>query len=128
MPSNKPIKRAVLDRIAQGKGWSPSGLSTFSSSNRTVHVRYFSPPSCKFNINRNTLLAGYELWICGDEHQYYLIPIDLVRSMYDDPQAYPDRHHPKIRVVSVNVHTDRVMFAAGGKTLDLAFFRGSTLP
>ena len=93
----------------------------------TIHVRYCSPPTYKFNISPTTLRADYEVWICGFEDQYFLIPKDVIRAIYRDPEAYPDRLHPNLRVVSVNVDTETVMFARGGKMRDLGQFRAKTL-
>ena len=129
--SNTPIKHAVLDRISQGKGWRSSGRSMYSINDVTVHLRHCSyRVHSLFNINPNTLRAAYEVWICGhkvDDHVYFLIPIETIRKMYDDPHAYPDRRHRKIRVVSVIAEKNEAVFASGGKALDIARYRGDVL-
>ena len=127
MPENDVIKRTVLAQIAGQSGIRPSGRATFIIQGKKVHVRYCSPPTYKFNINPNTLRADYEVWICGSENYYYLIPIEVIRRMYSDPQVYVDSWHPKIRVVSVKSKADEAMFAAGGRTVDLTPYRGARL-
>ena len=127
MASNEAIKRAALNKISAGKNWRPSGRATYSVNNKKVHVRYCSPPRYRFNINPNTLRADYELWICGSEEYYYLIPIKVIRGIYNDPMTYPDRHHPEIRVVSVDINSDKVIFGSGGKSLGLKKYRSGGL-
>jgi hypothetical protein len=132
MPSNDHIKHFVLDRIASGKPWQPSGRSKFLVNGIIVHVRYCSPsktgsPLYKFNINPNTLTADYELWICGDVNNYYLIPRENIEQMYKDRDAYVDRHHEEIRVVSVNTENESATYARDGKSLDLKRYSKATV-
>jgi hypothetical protein len=131
MPSNDHIKHTVLDQIARGKPWRLSGRSKYRIAERSVHVRYCSSSKTngslyKFNINPNTLTADYELWICGAANSYYLLPIETIEQMYKDPEAYVDRHHEEIRVVSVNTENESATYARDGKSLDLKpYFRAT---
>jgi len=132
MASNDHIKNAVLDKVFSGRRWHKVGRAKFASNGHVVHVRYCSPasknnPHYKFNINHNTLTADYELWICGSENTYYLIPMDVIREMYNHPDAYVDNHHPDITIVSVYTNKHEVMYAAGGTTLNLYEFYRQTL-
>ena len=103
----------------------PLGGVSYRLGNAVVHVRYCSS-GYKFNINPNSLRANYELWICGGAKHYYLLPTDVLREMYQHPGAYPDKHHPEIRVVSVDAFNHRASYAAPSVTLDLnPYFRAT---
>lgn len=127
------IKRAVLKNV--GNGVSPTkarGPSNYLVNGKIVHARFCrtnnkSPNLFKFNINPNTLKADYELWICGEVGMYYLIPTVVMQRIYDDPDTYPDNTHPDIRVVSVDIFSDRVMYKTGGGKLDIANYRNARL-
>ena len=128
MASNESTKQAVIELIFKGAAWWPSGRSTVTNGKEKVHIRYCSPPTYKFNINPNTLRAHHELWICGNQHLWYLIPMIEIDRIYKDPLGYPDNRHPNIRVVSVYDNRDEVMYAKGAKTLDITSYRMRTLP
>ena len=123
------IKDSVFRSIAPGDAPVKSGREMYRICGVLVHARYCAPGSgnYKFNINPNTLRADYELWICGAVDHWYLIPIDLIRKMYDHPTAYPDNHHPDIRVVSVDSAAHWVGYAARSVSLDLASYFCATL-
>lgn len=116
------IKREVFESVAPKSAPVLCGRESYRLRGVSVHARYCAPGpgNYKFNINPNSLRSDYELWICGDEKQWYLIPIHVLREMYGHPGAYPDNHHPEIRVVSVDVLAHRVGYAAPSITLDLS--------
>jgi len=121
------IKRQMYSRIADQQGWFPSGRAKIRIGQHIVHVRFCStnpssPQKYKFNINPNTLTADYELWICGSEQSYYLVPIDIIKEIYSDPDSYQDYHHEGIKVVYVDNNNDFVTYATGGKSLSLKPF------
>jgi len=130
MVSGETIKRSVLERIAKGEPIVSKGKAKYLIRGKIVHVRFcsFDPRDSsrfKFNINPNTLTAEYELWICGDESTFYLIPIGIIRDIYEDPDAYIDRHHPEIRVVSLNTYTNQVTYGIGGKSLNIGLYKST---
>ncbi len=97
-----------------------------------MHVRFCSasaraPGKFKFNINPNSLSADFELWVCGEANAFYLIPISFIRAIYDNPNTYQDTHHVGIKVVSVDAHEHKVMFASGGVSANLKQFFGARL-
>jgi hypothetical protein len=97
-----------------------------------IHIRYCSPSSSgnahfAFNINPNTLTAENELWICGDVETYYLIPTPVLRQVYEHPDTYTDSRHPEIRVVSVDISRDKMTYAVGGQSLDIAMYFNRSL-
>lgn len=132
MAQGEEIKCIVLDHISAGKEWYPNGRTKYLIAHDVIHVRFCSADSFgssryKFNINPNTLSADYEVWICNNADTYYLVPMRLMRHIYDDPKTYVDRRHPEIRVVSVNASTNIVTYATGGKIIDLTPYLRRTL-
>jgi len=126
------IKKAVYKRIAGSQIWYPSGRAKIRVGQDIVHVRFCStnrrsPSKYKFNINPNTLTADFELWICGDEETYFLIPIEIIKEIYRDPDTYQDYHHEGIKVVSIDTDENYVQYARGGKSIDLNPYFRSTL-
>ncbi len=127
------LKLTVLKKV--GNGINPtkaSGPSNYWVGHKKVHARFCrtndrSPHLFKFNINPNTLEADYELWICGGVGLFYFLPISVMQGIYDDPNAYPDYHHPEIRVVSVDGAKDKVIYKTGGGKLDIAQYRNKTI-
>jgi len=84
---SKTEKYSALAKIANGKPASSIVKSKFRIDDTVVHVRYCStnmkaPEKYKFNINPNTLLADYEMWICGSATTYYLMPVAFMREIY----------------------------------------------
>ena len=126
-------KRAALAIAANGAPVVSKGKAKYRVGSALVHVRFCSenveaPAKFKFNINPNTLTAEYELWVCGSAAYYYLVPISFIRDIYDDPNTYEDRHHPGIKVVSVDADSHRVTYASGGVCAGLRSFFRATLP
>ena len=125
------IKLDVLALVGPKYRPVPLGGESYRLGNAVLHARYCSSGkgNYKFNINPNSLRANYELWICGDAKHYYLLPTEVLRQMYEHPAAYPDNHHPEIRVVSVDALIHRVSYAAPSITLDLnPYFRANLRP
>lgn len=117
-------KDVVMHCVAGPKKLLRYDRDTWLVEGLRIHVRFCSGQP-KFNINPNTLRSAYELWICGSENHWYLIPIAVVRQMYEHPKAYPDRTHPGIRVVNVDPSIHRATFAAPCISRDLQpFYRG----
>jgi hypothetical protein len=125
-------KMKVLKHLAAGGLVTPVGKTKYRIKGSIVHVRFCSanlktPAKFKFNINPNTLSADYELWVCESSDCYYLMPIAFLRPMYDNRNAYMDRHHEEIRVVSVDTATDTVTYATGGQYESIREYRRGEL-
>lgn len=126
------IKQSVLGKIAAGSSIISEGRAKYRVNEKIVHVRFCSenrssPSKYKFNINPNTLSADCELWICGSEEQYYLMPISFIKTIYDNPETYVDYHHDNIKVVSVDINEDIVQFASGGQSESLRIYKGARI-
>lgn len=130
--AGEQTKTRVLQAVAGSRSYVTQAKAHYRIGGTDVHVRYKSNPShgaaYPYNINPNTLRADYELWICGDTDGWYLVPIDVIREIYEDPQGYPDRHHADIRVVTVDVGTHAVTYGSGGRSVSLASYRNARLP
>ncbi len=124
------IKTEVLESVAPRSRRLPCGRGSYRLDGLSVHVRYCAPGTgnYKFNINPNSLRANFELWICGDAKHWYLIPVPVLRQMYDHPAAYPDNHHPEIRVVSVDTAAHRAGYASPSISLSLLPYFRAQLP
>ena len=123
-------KEIVLRNIAGVYGLAKRGKATYSVGDRLVHVRYKSPSAnmrFPFNISRTTLKADYELWICGNEKTYYFIPIEIIKNMYYDPDAYHDKRHPNLTVITCSTSDDRVIYAKDGKSINIGQYRNVIL-
>lgn len=126
------IKRDVLQKISDSALVRSAPKSMFKIGQSLIHIRFCkrnasSPTKYKFNINPNTLRAEFELWICGDSSCFYLMPMSFIKQLYDHPQAYEDYHHPDIKVVSVDIQTNEVMYARGGESASLMKYKNASL-
>lgn len=131
--ANEQIKESVLERVSAGTSRSRVGRSLHRAGTRVVHVRYCSTDSArsthyKFNINPTTLIAHYELWICGSANSYFLIPMHVLKHVYEHPAAYPDRYHAGYRVVSVDLDNSLMLWGRGGRRTDLAPYKAVCIP
>lgn len=122
-------KYLVLKNIANGHAISYVGRAKVRIKGQVIHVRFNSTSSDRphhypFNINKNTLTADWELWICGNKG-YYLLPMIIIRDIYDDPDHYDDYTHlnQRIHTVSVNYNYDTVTFAKSGKKIDISKYK-----
>ncbi len=108
------IKDEVLSAISGGSSPAHLGRETYRLGSTTVHARYRAsgPDNYHFDINPNTLRADFELWICATADHYYLIPMSVIEDMYHQPAAFPDKHHPVIRAVTVNTCAHSVRYAS----------------
>ena len=125
-------KNAALAKVANGATVASAGNAKARIGKSVIHVRFCSrnpgaPDKFKFNINPNTLSADYELWVCGSAALYYLMPIEFMRGIYDNPDTYIDRMHPEIRVVSVDANAHTVTYASGGVSSSLRGYLCATL-
>lgn len=126
--SKLQIKNQVLHRISGGQSYKSLPKYKWLVNNSVVHIKYRSSPKSKsvfsYNINPNTLTADFEVWICGEADSYYLFPVAVMKSIYEDPDAYVDKTYPEIRVAEVDMATHRLLFGRGGKRLDCSgYFR-----
>lgn len=120
-------KIAVLNQLTGGS-WRAEGKVGYRFSAGLVHTRFKTSGPYSFNINPATLKADFELWICGSPDLYYLLPKEVVRSIYDHPNAYVDQRHLEIRVVSVDTDRHRAKYARETDAMDLRPYFLSTLP
>ena len=81
-----------------------------------------------FNINPNTLTAQYELWVCGTSKWYYLIPIDVIKEIYNDPDVYVNNHPQELmRTMNIVTADDIVIFGKNAKKKEFRQYWNATL-
>lgn len=123
------MKITVLNNICSSKPWINYGRSKYKIENYIIHVRATSPNQkqiYRFNINPNTLNSDYEVLICGSSRIFYLLPISMLKKIYNDPNTYPDRHHEEIRIVGLDVFNNILQFAHN-KKVDITHYLRKTL-
>lgn len=125
-------EQIIFQKLADGKTITDLGKHKVMIGTSKIHYRFKSFPKANpdkfpFNINPNSVDAEFELFICGSEHKYYLIPIDILKMMYSHPNAYPDRHHPNIRVITIDSFRDKVTYAKPSISLDLTPYKNKSL-
>ena len=130
---NEDVQGSVMGVISGRRGYKENGRSKYRVGDIEVHARFCSTdakglPKFKFNMNPNTLSADYGLWICGRADSYYLIPVRIISTMYSHPDAYVDRHHQEIRVVSLDTLCHRATYAIGGTAVDISQYHRVLLP
>jgi hypothetical protein len=131
MQGNEEAKAKVVATIAGTTSYRKVPKAKYRVGDTTVHVRFRSKPkgdgvTHSFNINPNTLSADFELWICGSEDNFYLIPMSELKDIYDHPNVYRDYRHPDIRVLDVNTKSHRCTFGRNSLDRDFgAYFRAT---
>lgn len=125
-------KQIIFHKLAEGQTITDLGRNKVMIGDIRIHYRFKSFPKQNldkfpFNINPNSLDTQFELFICGSEHLYYLIPVDVLRMMYSHPNAYPDRHHPNIRIITIDTSKNKVTYAKPSISLDLAPYKNKSL-
>lgn len=126
-------KQVTLRQIAGNLPIVAAGNAKASIGRWLIHMRFcadnqFALGKYKFNINPNTLSADFELWICGTPRHFYLMPVSLMREFYRYPEAYVDRYHPNIHIVSVDAEQHRATYARGGTSANLTQYFCALLP
>lgn len=134
MNKYRVLKEDVLSRIAQGKQWKKVGedrKEKWQVGDKIVHVKYRARllyrGAYSYGINPNSLEADYEVWICGDTEKYYLIPTNVIKMIYNHPDAYPDNTHREIRVAHVHVGTHKCRYSPNGPIFDFSVYYRATL-
>jgi len=121
---NEAEKKQLVSVLADGEMPVSAGRVKLKVSAGVVHIRFCSTNlqnhlQYKFNINKNTLSADFELWICGSNDQWYLLSMSVIRELHEHPDAYEDYQHPGLTVVSVNINKNEVLYARGGISEDI---------
>jgi hypothetical protein len=130
-----PIIAEVMNHVAGPGAWVLGSERKYIARGKRIHAKAVSPATarngrCPFNINPNALDADYELWICGTADCYYLIPTDIVRLMYIDPDAYVNKEpgQEEIHTVTVLLREHSANYAKGGKRRDFKPYFLRTIP
>jgi len=121
------VKEKVLDFVGDKLDFFRTGRATYDVWSFNVHVRFCSKQLPEkeqywFNINSNTLRADFEVWICGGQDSFYVMPTEVIRDMYEDPDSIVDSTYPDFRVVTVFVEDHEVLYAKPGVRMKIEKF------
>ncbi len=122
------FRDAVLKKISQGKEYLRFGGVTFIIDNRKYHIKVKTGQLKKypFNINPTVLEADFEVYVCGNDNLYYLIPITLIKEMHTDPSAMPDHRYSGYTVIDVHPGKNIIKYGTGGKFINIGKYRNIT--
>ena len=122
-------RKAVLEKIAPHGGYTKNGRVTYKIDGKHYHIRVDGGqlPKYRFNINPTVLAADYEVYVCGTDDLYYLIPVELIRKMNSDPTAWPDHRNPGYTDIDVYPGDDIIKYGRSGKTLKIGQYRNTTV-
>lgn len=128
MSTMDKAREIVLNEISNGD-YTKIGQVTYRINEKLVHIKGNSRRSNKypFNINPAVLRADFEVYICGDENTFYVIPVHIIRMMYCDPDAMPDNYHSGYTIIDVHTDTNKIVFGTGGKGIDVTQYRSKTI-
>ncbi|MCO5234265.1 MAG: hypothetical protein M9888_11080 [Chitinophagales bacterium] len=128
------VQLNVLSKLAGGQRITTIKRSLVRINGLLVHYRMKSQASdgaskFPFNINPTTLTADFEIWICGSEEIYYVIPKTIIKKIYDDPDTYTNKtpNQEDIKTLTVNTFANEVAYGRNGKKLDIAKYRNIKL-
>jgi len=129
-------KTAVLEKIAEGKDIKKSdkGKGMYYIGEDLVHIRYNSqdpniPFQFWFSIYSSALVADYEVWVLGNTGVFYTIPSEVIKKIYDDPDAYLDKSKDG-RVVIVTIQWEdesRAIFSRKTDKLYIEYYFQCTI-
>ena len=128
MKSTDRYRNVVLEKIAGGRSYTKSGQVTYKIDGKHYHIKVKTGQLTKypFNINPTVLAADFEVYVCGTDLLYYLLPVDLIKEMHSDPSAMPDYRNPVYTVIEVCPGEDEIKYGTGGKSLKIAKYRNLT--
>lgn len=126
-------EQIIFNKLANGKTITDLGKHKINIGGIEIHYRLknfpkANPDKFPFNINPNSLGAKFELFICGNEDCYYLLPVDKIKEMHFHPAAYQDKRYPKITIITIDSTRNKVTYASPSISLDITPYKNITLP
>lgn len=122
-------RQNVLSAISSGLTATKIGKVTYEIQGQRYHIKMVTGNKDKypFNINKTVLASDYEVYICGSSDVYYVIPIDVIRMMHEDPSAMPDNTHPGYTIIDVHPDKNSINYGTHGKSVNIKPYRNATL-
>ncbi len=122
-------REIVLSALSGGNVTRKIGNVTYEIEGKSYHIKMVTGNKSKypFNINNTVLKADFEIYICGSSELYYVIPINVIKMMHEDPAAMPDNTHPGYTVIDVHPNEDKIIYGTHGKSIDISSYRNSIL-
>lgn len=125
-------EQITFNKIANGNSITELGKHKVFICGKDIHYRFKTNPKTNpnrfpFNINPNSLTSQLELFICGNENTYYLVPTEMLKEMYNHPNAYRDKLHPDITIITINISNDTVTYGRPSLNKHLSAYKNITL-
>jgi hypothetical protein len=129
MNSTESCRQSVLSKLAGSKSTKKVGRVTHEIEGKRYHIKVKSGSLGKypFNINPTVLAADYEVYVCGTDQLYYVLPMGEIEKMHADGNAMPDNAYSGYTILDVYPANNRIIYGIGGKELDIAKYRNLTL-
>ncbi len=128
------FRQLVLENISEGSPIIHLKKNLAKVNGKIIHYRYKSKASdmsrrFPFNINPTTLSADFEIWICGNQDLYFIIPIKEIKKIYDDPDTYTNstKNQSLIKTLTVDTLKNVAKYGRNSKALDVSSFKNKTL-
>lgn len=129
MNHTNAYRKTVLRKIAGDRTFKKMGPVTYEIEGKRFHIKVKTGQLKKypFNINDTVLTADYEVYVCGTDALYYMVPIDLVKTMHADPAAMPDYRNPGYTIIDIYPDEEQIIYGTGGKSLNVSKYRNAAL-
>jgi len=129
MADTDKYREAVLQKIAGNKEFIKAGKVTYTIDGNNYHIKVKTDDLKKypFNINNAVLSADFEVYVCGSDELYYVIPNELIKLMHTDPDAMPDHSHPGLTIIDVFPQENKIIYGTGGKAINIECFKNIVL-
>jgi hypothetical protein len=129
MKHTDKYRESALQKIASGRVYLKIEKVTYEIEGKRFHIKVKTGNLKKypFNINDTVLAADYEVYVCGTQDLYYVVPVELIKQMHTEPSAMPDNTHPGLTIIDIYPAEDIIIYGTGGKSLSIVKFRNITL-
>lgn len=124
-------EQIIFQKLADGKTIIDIGNHKVKIGDKVVYWRrkgfpQSGSPKFPYNINPNSLSADFALYICGDEQNYFLLPIAFIKMMNSHPNAYPDNRNPGYTIITIDIRDLDVLYARPSIRLDLRPYKNKS--
>lgn len=123
-------KRNALRKIAGDRPIARMPRATVMIGRQTVHAQFSAAPKTapdtwSFHVNKNILLADFDVWVCGTGESYYLVPKDASREIYNAADGWSDSAHPDVKLVEIDRQSHICVYRAGQGIDFSAYYQAS---
>lgn len=140
MPMNvgksREAREAALRQISRGdfrtEQWGPGGAWVLFQRGHVVHSLFRARPATSGTFRFGYKLTElrefqHELWVCGTDGEYVLLPHALLLDLARAPGAYTDPRRPDYHQADIDLRTGEIVYAAQGQRRNIRHFCGALL-